>query len=173
MIVQWGIRPPLFEIAFEASLCRFVNGDKAALSEFGISNYQSVRRDVAVAQVNGFGSAKSRACQQREEGAVGLAAQRVASQLECRLHELLNVFAGHDIWDGTWPFLATKDSCRHFVARIFDPGETRETNYLTKPARTLMNRSRQFSPFNGRFAANVVLSSCVGESGEVEQTVAL
>jgi hypothetical protein len=94
--------------------------------------------------------------------------QRVATQLECRLDELLYFLRGHDVGDGPRPFLATKNGYRHFVLRIFEPGETCEANDVANPTCALMHCSRQSCPFDGRFPANVDLTSCISESGESE-----
>jgi hypothetical protein len=70
MVVKGGVGAALLEIPFESRLCCFMQGHKAALTEFGASNHQAIGRNVIKSQVERFGHSQSRACEQGEQRAV-------------------------------------------------------------------------------------------------------
>ena len=79
MIVEGVIGVPLLEVPFESSPCCLVQGYETALTKFSTSDHQTIWCDVIQPQPDRLGHPQSRACQQREQRAVGRSTKRFIS----------------------------------------------------------------------------------------------
>src|SRR3972149_3841822 len=95
-----------------------MQGDQPTLPELGHTDYQPVRRDVVVSEVDRLGNAKSRTRQQREESAVSLSAQGAVSRLSGQLNDLANLLVGENVRSRSRPALLTKNRRRYLMTSI-------------------------------------------------------
>jgi hypothetical protein len=101
---------------YRSSPAQAIQRNETALAELGCTDYQPVRRDVVVPEMDGLRNSQSSTSQQREKRAVSLSTQCAVSRLRRQLNDLADLMVRKNVRSRPGPTFFAKDLRRNLMS---------------------------------------------------------